>query len=413
MRGERMAVAPGGWSCLFDLCLRWRGVLCALLTAAATLPAAAQEVRTAVLRIEYPSLLPLSRIDLPVPDLGLAGAQLATQDNTTTGGFLGQSYDTVALSVPPEDAQEAFRGGLDRGIRLFVVMARTPELLALADAAPPDALLFNATDGDRALRSEECRANLLHVAPSDAMRADALTQFLVWKKWTDWALIEGSNPADRALAEAYRASAAKFGAEIVAERVFEDTGGSRVSDSGHVLVQRQLPVFTQDLPAHDVVLAADATDYFAGYLPYNLWSPAPVAGSAGLRPLTWAPTHESWGATQMQSRFEKLAGRSMREEDYQTWLALRVIGEAVTRTGSADPATIRAYALGDDFALAAFKGQPVTFRPWNGQLRQPILLATGRMTVSVSPQEGFLHQVTSLDTLGLDRPESACTAFEE
>jgi hypothetical protein len=32
--------------------------------------------------------------------------------------------------------------------------------------------------------------------------------------------------------------------------------------------------------------------------------------------------------------------------------------------------------------------------------------------VSVSPQEGFLHQVSPLDTLGLDRPESACTAFQ-
>ena len=64
-----------------------------------------------------------------------------------------------------------------------------------------------------------------------------------------------------------------------------------------------------------------------------------------------------------------------------------------------------------DFEVAAFKGQPLTFRDWNGQLRQPILLSDGRITVSVSPQEGFLHQVSPLDTLGLDRPESACAAF--
>jgi len=30
------------------------------------------------------------------------------------------------------------------------------------------------------------------------------------------------------------------------------------------------------------------------------------------------------------------------------------------------------------------------------------------MIVSVSPQEGFLHQVSELDTLGIDRPESKC-----
>jgi len=53
----------------------------------------------------------------------------------------------------------------------------------------------------------------------------------------------------------------------------------------------------------------------------------------------------------------------------------------------------------------------VTFRQWNGQMRQPILLYDGRITVSVSPQEGFLHQRSPLDTMGLDQPESQCTAF--
>jgi len=128
-------------------------------------------------------------------------------------------------------------------------------------------------------------------------------------------------------------------------------------------------------------------------------------------PVSWHAAHEAWGATQFQRRFERLAGRPMRAEDYQVWLALRVIGEAVTRTGSADPAVIRDYVLSEAFELAAFKGQKVTFRPWNGQLRQPILLSDRHVTVSVSPQEGYLHQGSELDTLGPDRPETACTAF--
>lgn len=123
------------------------------------------------------------------------------------------------------------------------------------------------------------------------------------------------------------------------------------------------------------------------------------------------PALEAWGATQFQRRFERLTGRPMREEDYQTWLALRVIGEAATRTGSAEPSAIRDYALSDAFELAAFKGQKVTFRPWNGQLRQPVILTDRHVMVSVSPQDGFLHQVSPLDTLGRDRPETACTAF--
>jgi ABC transporter substrate binding protein (PQQ-dependent alcohol dehydrogenase system) len=66
------------------------------------------------------------------------------------------------------------------------------------------------------------------------------------------------------------------------------------------------------------------------------------------------------------------------------------------------------YFRSPDFTLAAFKGQRLTLRDWNLQLRQPILLADGRVIVSVSPQEGFLHQVSELDTLGYDRPETKC-----
>ncbi len=163
---------------------------------------------------------------------------------------------------------------------------------------------------------------------------------------------------------------------------------------------------------HDVVIAADETDYFARYLSYHLWDPRPVMGSGGLVPTTFHGAHEAWGATQFHTRFEDLTSRYVQPEDYNVWLALRVLGEAVTRANTAEPEGVRDYALSDAFELAAFKGQPVTFRDWNGQLRQPILLYDGTITVSVSPQEGFLHQNSLLDTMGLDRPESACTAFD-
>ncbi|QDC11600.1 branched-chain amino acid ABC transporter substrate-binding protein [Oceanicola sp. D3] len=382
--------------------------MCGLLVAA---PAAAVEMRSAVFRIDYPTLAPISRFDDVPEDLGFAGAVLATEDNMTTGSFLGHTYEVETVAAPPEEADAAFQALLDAGHEIIVVMAAGDDLLRLADMAGEGVLLLNALAGDVALRDGECRANVLHIAPSMAQRADAVAQFAVWKKWTEWMLIHGSNPADLAQAEAYRRAAAKFGAQIVEEREFEDTGGARRTDSGHVLVQRQIPVATQGAEEHDIVIAADASDYFAPYLPFHLWTPAPVMGAAGLRPVTFHGSQEAWGATQFQTRFEELAGRYVREEDYNTWLALRIVGEAVTRASTGEVAALRDYLLSDDFEVAAFKGVPVTFRPWNGQLRQPVLLFDGRITASVSPQDGFLHQVSPLDTLGLDRPESACTAF--
>lgn len=367
------------------------------------------EYHAAVLRVDAPGPMPISRMDLAPDDLGFAGAELANADNTTTGGFMGQSFTTDVVVATPETVEAEMQKLLDAGVTYIVTLADAATTLRLADRAGDRALLFNALASDDSLRGGDCRANLLHTAPSDAMLADALAQYLVWKKWTDWYLIEGSHPEDQALAAAYRRAAEKFGATIVEQRVYEDTGGARRTDSGHVQVQAQMPVFTQRAAAHDVVVAADHAGVFAAWLPYHTWDARPVAGAAGLIPESWHPAHEAWGATQWQTRFEKLTGRYARDADYQVWMALRTIGEAATRTNGGGFNAIRDYILSPEFNLAAFKGQALSFREWDGQLRQPILLTAGNVVASVSPQDEFLHQVSQMDTLGVDRPETECS----
>ncbi|ATQ55005.1 ABC transporter substrate-binding protein [Paracoccus yeei] len=390
--------------------IRWPALAGLLLCTATAMPAWAEvEYRAAVLRVDAPAgPLPISRLDLKPDDLGFAGAELGTADNATTGSFMGQSFTTQTVAATPDTAEAELTKLLDAGVPYIVVMADAPTVVRLADLAGDRALIFNATATDDSLRAADCRANLLHVAPSDAMLADALAQYLVWKKWTDWFLIEGSHPEDQALAAAYRRAAEKFGARIVEERVYEDTGGARRTDSGHVQVQKQMPVFTQRAADHDVVVAADRAGVFADWLPYHTWDARPVTGSAGLVPESWHPAQEAWGGTQFQSRFEKLANRPARPEDYQVWMALRVIGEAATRTKGGDYQTMHDFILSPNFDLAAFKGQKLSFRDWDGQLRQPVLLAADRVVASVSPQDEFLHQVSQLDTLGIDRTESEC-----
>ncbi|MTH66420.1 ABC transporter substrate-binding protein [Paracoccus shanxieyensis] len=367
-----------------------------------------QTVRAAVLRVDTPALLPISRMDTPPADLGFAGAKLAISDNDTTGSFMGQDFDAQEVTATPDTMAAEMDKLLADGIPFIVTLADDAQTLALADQAGDRALIFNARARGDALRGTDCRANTIHTAPSHAMLADALAQFLMWKKWDEWFLIAGSHPDDIALAEAYRRAATKFGARIVEERTYEDTGGSRRSDSGYVQVQQQMPVFTQSAPAHDVLIAADENSVFADWLPYQTWDARPVAGSAGLVPRAWSPNLEAWGALQFQNRFEKLAARPMREDDYQTWLALRMLGEAATRTQSTDAAALKDFMLSENFELAGFKGQKLTLRDWDHQLRQPILLATDSVTASVSPQDQYLHQSSALDTLGIDRPETQC-----
>ncbi|WP_407151321.1 ABC transporter substrate-binding protein [Bradyrhizobium sp. ORS 86] len=351
----------------------------------------------------------LSLAEQPADNDGIAGAHLAIEDNNTTGKFLNQHFTLEEVRIKPGD--DIAKVAIDLAGRNDYIITDLPAdaLLKAADALHDrDTLLLNAGAIDDRLREQDCRANIVHVAPTRSMLADALGQYLVWKQWKRWLLVVGSHDPDKLYADALRRAATRFGAKIVQERTFEDTGGARRTDSGVTLIQRQMPVFTQQAPAYDVLVAADESQVFADYLPYRTWDPRPVAGSAGLVPTSWDAAHDQWGAVQIQNRFMKLNMRHMTALDMQAWTAARMIGEATARTNSGDPKKVIAFLKGPNFSVAAFKGTRLTLRDWNLQLRQPILLADGRMVVSVSPQEGFLHQVSELDTLGVDRPETKC-----
>lgn len=350
----------------------------------------------------------LSNLD-PVPeDLGLAGARLGLEENATTGRFLGQTYTLDEVVVAPDgDPSKAAREALG-ATRILLVDAPAETVLKIADLPEAaDALVFNVAAPDRALRDEACRGNVLHTALSWSQRSDALAQFLVARRWSDAVLIAGTHPDDIAFADALRGSLTKFPTRLRGEKTWAFDADMRRNAS------QEVPLFTQDFRDHDVMILSDEIGDWARYVAYNTWLPRPVAGSTGLVPTAWSGVIEAWGAAQLQSRFEESAGREMKARDYAAWAAMRSLGEAVTRSQSDDVATLRDYILSADFELGGFKGRPLSFRAWNGQLRQPVALVTESALVATAPLEGFLHQTNELDSLGLDAPESACTAFGE
>jgi ABC transporter substrate binding protein (PQQ-dependent alcohol dehydrogenase system) len=351
----------------------------------------------------------ISLLDIPAANDGVAGAKLAIEDNNTTGRFLNQRFTLEETELKDEADPAAAVGTLTQhGISLVLADLPAAALLKAADAGRARGLLmFNVGAIDDRLREQDCRANLVHTAPTRSMLADGLAQYLVWKQWRKWLLVVGSHDTDKLYADALRRAAKRFGATIVQEKVFEDAGGARRTDSGLTQIQSQIPLFIQSAPEHDVLVAADESQVFAAYLPYRTWLPRPVAGSAGLVPTSWDSSHDQWGANQLQNRFVQLFHRRMTARDMQAWMAARMIGEAASH-GAVDAKATLDFLKSPGFALAAFKGQKLTLRDWNLQLRQPILLSDGRVTVSASPQPGFLHQFSELDTLGVDRPETKC-----
>ena len=353
--------------------------------------------------------LPLSYLDQPPEDEGIQGARLGVADNDTTGHFTGQSFELVE-SIAPADGNlaAAFRDLAAKGVRLVVTdlaAADLPSVAGLPEAAA--ATVFNTSAPDDRLRGEECRANLLHLSPSRAMLADALVQYLVAKRWSNLFVVVGQGEGDVEFAGDIHHAAQKFQAHIVQEKPWTFVPGAKRTDTGHFAIQAEVARFTQGI-SYDVLVVADEEDEFGDELSYRTFDPRPVAGTQSLVPSAWARPHEQWGATQLQARFLHQAKRWMTDRDYAAWMAVRAIGEAATRSKSTDPAAVSAFLRSDHFELAAYKGARLSFRSWDGQLRQPILLADARSLVSVSPQPGFLHQFSELDTLGIDKPETKC-----
>lgn len=345
----------------------------------------------------------LSNLDPFVADKGSEGAELAISDNNTTGEFTKQKFVLHKFIVPAEgNVSDIFKTQIASKFSYVITNLNAENTLAISELGKnTDTLFFDAGTFDDALRNQQCDENTLHILPSRAMKADALAQYMMKKKWTKWFLVVGNTAEDSLFADALKRAAKRFGMKIISEKKWEHTFEARKT------AQSDIAVFTQG-DDYDVLVVADEQGLFGEYLAYRTWLARPIIGTQGLIATSWHPTHELWGATQIQHRFQALAKREMTEQDSAAYLAVRAIGEAATRTKSGEIKTVRDYLKSPQFALQGYKGSALSFRSWDGQLRQPVLLAAPRSLVAVAPIEGFLHPKTELDTLGYDEKDSSC-----
>ena len=358
------------------------------------------------LKLHKPHAPALSNIIKMASDSGYQGAKLAINDSNTTGKFLQQHFSLNSFEfTQPQELLTRLQTEFKNGKAIFILDVPLAVLSEInVWAQNKHILLFNISEFSNALRNSQCLNTILHTAPSYAMKSDALAQWLLYRRLNKVLLIRGEKPADIALANSFKRSAKRYGLKIIEEKTWSFNTDLRRS------AQQEIPLFTQTSKAYDVVYVADQTKDFAEYIPFNTYLPRPVVGSAGLEALSWHKVIEQWGAAQLQTRFNKLTTRYMNEIDFNGYLAVRSIAQAVHKTNSAAVEKIASYIKSADFKLAAYKGRKLSFRSWNGQLRMPVALIQPHGLVSQSPQAGILHPVTELDTLGFDKQESLCNA---
>jgi ABC transporter substrate binding protein (PQQ-dependent alcohol dehydrogenase system) len=331
------------------------------------------------------------------------GAGIAVKESRFAGAAAGVTFDLKRESM--RDAESMFRAVerlAGQGVRFFLLDAPGDVVAEVARRTKGhELLLFNLTSLDDELRQAQCHAHLLHVAPSRAMLMDALAQYLVARKWREALVLKGPRPQDEALHRSFERAAKRFGLKIVDTRSFVLSRDPRQRSRSNVAL-------LTGGADYDVVVVLDSDGEFARDVPYQIQKPRPVVGSAGLVPDWWHWAWERHGAPQLNGRFLKATKRPMTGFDWSAWMGVKAIAEAVVRTNSAAFATLKDYIRGEAIVLDGFKGNRINFRPWDNQLRQPILLTTGNWVAGRAPVDGFLHARNNLDTLGFDEKDSRC-----
>jgi ABC transporter substrate binding protein (PQQ-dependent alcohol dehydrogenase system) len=340
-----------------------------------------------------------ARLIVPPPVRSIEGAEMAIDDLAFVSEAMGLAPRIETREIAGSDALPAVQDLIDQGA-LFVLLDLPGEMVAAVAEAGPGATLINVSAPDNALR-EACHPGLLHAYPSDRELMDAFAQYLRSKDWTDVLVLEGENPRDAAIADAFTESAERLRLTIQDRREFTLAADPSQREGNNVSL-------LTGGARYDVVFVADTRGEFGRYVPYATQEARPVIGSVGLTAEAWHWAMERDGATQVSSRFDKLYGRKMGSVDWAAWIAVKSVMQAYTRAPEMTRAAMTDYMASDDMTLDGSKGVQLNYRRWSGQLRMPILLATTDAVIAVAPIEGYLHATNVLDTLGIDDAESAC-----
>lgn len=296
-----------------------------------------------------------------------------------------------------ESAKSAAQRAEKAGAPLLVISVPSDWVAPLAASVKVPILNVGATSD--ALREKDCAANLYHLLPGERMRADALAQALVARKWTQVLVLTGPSAQDAERSAVALAALKRYGSKIVAVKPF------KLSTDPRERALANLALLTGNM-SYDVVWVVDSDGEFSRGLPYNTALPRPVVGDAGLVALAWQHQFERFGAPQVSRRFVKAAKRPMTDYDWAAWMAGKAIVAAAGVTQKLDGASVHSALLGAN--LDGSKGVAMQFRPWDRQLRQPMLLSDGQGVLATLPLEGVLHPRNTLDTLGADEPEKLC-----
>ncbi len=270
---------------------------------------------------------------------------------------------------------------------------------ALLQAATDATTVLNVGAPDDRLRNEGCERRAFHLMPSVAMYADALTQVLIeQRKLTRWSVTADGSPRGAEIEAAARRSVARRGGTVTGDAVAADVLLLAVDDRG------------VDAGVARAIAEGRRPDRIAGV--GEAGTRLPTERAAGLWAVGWHYELERFSARELNGRFRRRWNAPMTEISWAAWAALKLVGEAVVRVGAGDGAAVAAF-LESAPPFDGHKGEALTFRRWDHQLRQPLYVAGPRKREDIGGVLGPFAVLAdvggrNLDALGTAMADSRC-----
>ena len=345
-----------------------------------------------------------TRIQLKPTGRPFAGALVAYGESEKLFDILGKEIEISRFVVKDnEEILNKIKELVSQNTHFFIIDADSSFFKKLPEFDLQNIAIFNITEPDDSLRQENCDSRVFHTIPSYSMLSDALAQYLVFKNWKKILLLKGPYEEDTIIADSFINSSNKYGLDIIETKDFILSNDPRKREENNLAL---LTIGKK----YDVIYLADSDGEFGRYLPYSTKNPNLVIGSTGLTAETWHWSFERHGAPQLNSRFADIDdSRRMSNFDWAAWAAVNTIFKSSMKSKSVDSKKIIDFFKSDKFGLDGFKGPRLSFRLWDNQMRQPILLSTHNALIYKTPIEGFLHEKNDLDTLGSDELETRCS----
>ncbi len=346
---------------------------------------------------------------------GLLGARQGAAEMAYTAGLIGARLSLQeATAETPDDAVRMAERLLSQHALALVGGFDAGTARALSRFAQQQKVLFfNVGATDDGLRNDNCSRNTFHIEASDAMYIDAMADwfirglaFLVDEDAPQgvqiirraparaWVLVTAHSAlwAARGRRLRFALEQRHWGSRIVADVSVEPRQGFdqalRIISTVHpdlvfllLPAPGQLDFYREYEQAH---LSGDVTgfpepatqtrSFFAALLKV-----APKAAPGGIRFVSYEPTFSAVGGPQLSQRFLRRWNQPMDGPAWTSWLGIKILWETFLHVQSSDVSALTRYLDGTAALFEGYQGIGLTFRPWDGQLRHPLMASRLRI----------------------------------